>query len=297
MNEFPIATIAIVRGLSPTGKLPSPAETFDLVAQGNREEIETRIAAWLEAFRQAPQAATVLTRLVRHGQSSLHMESMSYSTLQAGPEFRTWLSKRTSRRIPEPGERLRITEGSGFWLIVLNRPATHNAIDARMREELCDILDAALEARVAVGLRGEGKTFSSGGDLNEFGLLNNPVDAHFVRSSRSVASRLLELQDRLVAAVHGSTVGGGIELAAFARHVIAAKGTTFRLPEVQYGLLPGAGGTLSILRRIGRRNFLDIALTGRLVGCEEAMSIGLVDEIVDLGMLEARTRDVLSGLG
>ena len=79
--------------------------------------------------------------------------------------------------------------------------------------------------------------------------------------------------------VHGACVGAGVELPAFAGHVIARPDATFRLPELRMGLIPGAGGTVSIPRRIGRDRFLEMALTGDPVDATTALDWGLIDEL------------------
>jgi enoyl-CoA hydratase/carnithine racemase len=159
-----------------------------------------------------------------------------------------------------------------------------------MREELCDALDAAAVDAVPVLLHGAGQCFSSGGDLDEFGSLVDPVDAHFVRIMRSVPTRLQQLRPRLKAAVHGTCVGSGVEFAAFASRLLCEPGTTFRLPEVGMGLIPGAGGTVSIPARIGRRPFLEMALLGKEMDAKTALALGLVDEIVPNNSLLAALR-------
>ena len=79
--------------------------------------------------------------------------------------------------------------------------------------------------------------------------------------------------------VHGTCVGAGVELPAFAARVVADPETTFRLPEVGMGLIPGAGGTVSITRRIGRQQTACLALLGEAIDATEALALGLVDEI------------------
>ena len=87
------------------------------------------------------------------------------------------------------------------------------------------------------------------------------------------------LADRVEARVHGPCVGAGIELPAFAGRVVAAPDTTFRLPEISMGLIPGAGGTVSIPRRIGRWRTLHLALGGGPLGAADALEWGLVDAV------------------
>ena len=108
-------------------------------------------------------------------------------------------------------------------LITLNRPHRHNAISRQLRDELCAALRLAIadETIDQVHLVGAGPSFCSGGDLAEFGTRANPADAHRVRLAQSPASILERLRTRTTAFVHGCTLGGGIEMAAFAHRVVA----------------------------------------------------------------------------
>ena len=110
-----------------------------------------------------------------------------------------------------------------------------------------------------------GPDFCSGGDLNEFGTLTDPATAHLVRTTRSAARLLGVVGDRVVAHLHGACVGAGIELPALAGRIVAAPDTRLQLPEVAMGLIPGAGGTATLPRRIGRHRTAWLALTGHFV--------------------------------
>jgi enoyl-CoA hydratase/carnithine racemase len=131
-------------------------------------------------------------------------------------------------------------------------------------------------------LRGAGPAFCSGGDLDEFGTLPDPASAHAIRSTRNAGRLLAACAGRLRAEVHGACVGAGIELPAFASRVVAREDSYFQLPELSLGLVPGAGGTVSIPRRIGRQRTAWLALTGRHLDVRSALAWGLVDEIGDL---------------
>ena len=122
--------------------------------------------------------------------------------------------------------------------------------------------------------------FRSGGDPAEFGTVADPVAAHLIRSSANAAPWLDRLADRLTVQVHGPAVGAGVELAAFAGRLEATDSATFSLPEVSMGLMPGAGGTVSIPRRIGRQQAARMCLTGTTIDAATALDWGLVDAIV-----------------
>jgi enoyl-CoA hydratase/carnithine racemase len=152
-----------------------------------------------------------------------------------------------------------------------------------MRDGLCEALALAVAdpSIRSVRLSGNGKCFSSGGDLDEFGTAPDSATAHAVRSLRLPAALLAQCADRVEARVHGACVGAGAELPAFARRVEATSDAFFLLPEVGLGLIPGAGGCVSIPRRVGRQRAAYMALSGARIGAAQALDWGLIDAIVD----------------
>ena len=215
--------------------------------------------------------------------AALDAESLAYSTLLGGPEFAAWLGRRGPRPLPPPaeeepvllrrdGDRLRVT---------LNRPQRRNAYGRELRDALVSALQFASwdESIHRVVLDGAGPSFCSGGDLDEFGTAPDPVTAHLVRTRAGAALPLHRVADRVEVRLHGACVGAGIELPAYAHRIVAAPDTRLRLPEIAMGLIPGAGGTVSIPRRIGRWRTLHLALAGDFIDAATATSWGLVDEI------------------
>jgi enoyl-CoA hydratase/carnithine racemase len=163
-------------------------------------------------------------------------------------------------------------------LITLNRPEVHNAYNAAMRDALVEVLAVGIaDPDVSVRLGGKGPSFCSGGDLTEFGTTPDPTTAHLIRTTRSPGLLIAELASRCTVTVHGACVGAGIELAAFAGTVVTNGEPFFQLPEVGMGLVPGAGGTVSLPRRIGRQRTAELALTGRRLDLDTALRWGLVD--------------------
>jgi enoyl-CoA hydratase/carnithine racemase len=248
---------------------------------------------------------------MRGGPSGIAAESLAYSVLLFSEPFAAWRERRP-RRGPDADAAPRVGRGAadadaasrvaldqldGTWKLALTRPAKHNAFDARMREELCDALDAIATAPPApVLLVGTGPSFCSGGDLDEFGTAASPVAAHLVRGGRSVARRLQRLGPRLVAAVHGHCVGAGVEFAAFATRVLAATTATFALPELTLGLGLGAGGSVSIPARIGRHRTLELLMRPSSIDATTALAWGLVDELVEPERLRARALEVAEAM-
>ena len=219
-----------------------------------------------------------LRRTVADG---LVAESALYSALQGGPEHRRWRAGAPVRHGRAPaGPRIRVARHGDELEISLARPQVRNALDAALRDELLEALAVAeADPALRVVLRGDGPSFCSGGDLDEFGTTPDPALAHVIRLRRSIGLALHRLADRTTVWVHGPCAGSGVELAAFAGRVVARPDATFVLPELSMGLVPGAGGTVSLPARIGRHRTAWLVLTGRTIDAGTARSWGLVDEI------------------
>jgi enoyl-CoA hydratase len=272
-----------------TGAAPAASTTivdaFDVVVDSAEE-----LAAIGAAVEKTPLAATALVQLLRHSDGrrahdGLIAESLVYSTLQSGPEYRAWLDGQTATPAPaavqHEGPAVLVARSQGRLELTLNRPDNHNAFSAEMR----DALVAGLQLGVAdpsigeIVLRGNGRSFCSGGDLGEFGTLPDPATAHVIRSTRNAARVLAGCADRVLVELHGACIGAGIELPAFAARIVARPDAYFQLPELSMGLVPGAGGTASIPRRIGRQRTAYMAITGRRFDTPTALAWGLIDEI------------------
>jgi enoyl-CoA hydratase/carnithine racemase len=241
----------------------------------------------LAAVARRPIAAAALAVLLRASEhrsveDGLAAESAVYSTLQSGPEFTAWRQDRGDSHLPPDAEPPVLTDRvDGDLRVVLNRPRRHNAVTAGLRDGLAEALTlAAVDGSItAVRLSGNGPSFCSGGDLGEFGSFPDPATAHITRLTRSPARLAHLLADRLHVRLHGACMGAGIEVPAFARHVTAAPDTRIALPEVALGLVPGAGGTVSIPRRIGRHRTAALALSGSVIDAATALGWGLIDEV------------------
>jgi enoyl-CoA hydratase/carnithine racemase len=212
-------------------------------------------------------------------------ESLAYSTLQAGPEFARWLAERGPARMPEIAEPVRAQRDGDIVAIQFNRPQRHNAFSTDARAGLLEALAVAqLDPSVTgIVLSGNGPSFCSGGDLAEFGTFADPASAHLARTRHSPALALDALTARLGpscrAEVHGQVLGSGLEMAAFCGWVEAHADSVFGLPELSLGLIPGAGGTVSVTRRIGRWRTAYLVLSGRTIDADTALAWGLVDAI------------------
>lgn len=244
------------------------------------------LAAVVATVAAAPLAAVALAGLLRGAphrsvDAGLLAESAVYSALQAGPEFAAWRRGRPVRTRPADGPAVTLERDGHRLTLTLCRPAARNALDRAVRDGLLDGL-ALAEADptiTEVHLRGEGPAFCAGGDLDEFGQAPDPATAHVVRLAASLGRALHRLAPRVTAHLHGACAGSGIELPAFAGRVQAAPDTRITLPEVALGLVPGAGGTVSLPRRIGRHRTAELALAGRVLDGPTALAWGLVDEL------------------
>jgi len=204
--------------------------------------------------------------------------------------------RRTSRRTDF--ETVRYQKREGIAWVTLNRPEVFNAYNVQMRDDLYQVLSAIRddpETRAMV-LAGAGKAFSTGGDVSEFGQAPSPIIARWVRFRRDVWGLLRSLRIPTVAAVHGFTVGGGLEMALLCDLTIAADDTRICLPETGLGMIPGVAGTQTASRRCGLGRGLDLCITGRWIDAQEALRVGLVAEVVRLNALNQRAQVVARDL-
>jgi hypothetical protein len=266
----------------------SAGEPADRIGVAAERGVDAEVELLVAAAASRPRAAAALALLLRGAEErpvadGLVAESAVYSMLQAGPEFAAW---RAGRPAPAPGSEtgrrdpVEVVRDGERLTITLSRPAVHNAFNTAMRDALVEALAAgAADPSLTVVLTGAGPSFCSGGDLSEFGTTPDPATAHLVRLTRSPAALAAQLGQRLEARVHGACLGAGVELSAFAGRVVAHPDAFFALPELALGLIPGAGGTVSLPRRIGRHRTAWLALTGERIGAARARQWGLVDEI------------------
>ncbi|MEZ0339045.1 enoyl-CoA hydratase/isomerase family protein [Mycobacterium sp. pV006] len=248
-------------------------------------EIGQRVAQW-------PQSAAVCDDVLRAldpaapAFTGVITESLAYSTLQSGAEFARWLADRGPARVPGTDDPVLAERVDDCLHVTFNRPHRHNAFSTDARAALLDALEVArVDPSVReVVLSGNGPSFCSGGDLAEFGTFADPASAHLARTRHSPALVLDEITARLGRAcraeIHGQVQGSGLEMAAFCGWVRCHPDAVLGLPELALGLIPGAGGTVSITRRIGRWRTAYLVLSGRSVDAATALRWGLVDEIL-----------------
>jgi enoyl-CoA hydratase/carnithine racemase len=167
--------------------------------------------------------------------------------------------------------------------ITLDRPDVMNAISQQMRRELSAAVqaaDAADDVR-AILLRGAGdRAFCAGADVREFVPPLSLVDARRDREGPIWNDLISGARKPTVAVVHGYCLGGGLEIALACDVRVAADDAIFGLPEVQLGIIPGAGGTQRLPRLVGLGQALRLILTGQRIDAAEALRIGLVTDVV-----------------
>jgi 3-hydroxyacyl-CoA dehydrogenase/enoyl-CoA hydratase/3-hydroxybutyryl-CoA epimerase len=181
-----------------------------------------------------------------------------------------------------------------------------NTLNSRIApefEQLFDRITADTAITSAVVMSGKRDSWIAGADIEELAALRAPLHGEELsRRGQQVLARLESLGKPVVAAIHGAALGGGLEMALACTHRIATDHpkTVLALPEVQLGLLPGAGGTQRLPRRIGLQAALDMILTGKNIRPKKALQLGLIDELVHPSILRdvavRRARDLARGV-
>ena len=240
------------------------------------------------AITEHPQAAAVLVQLLRllpqlSAQHGLVAESLAYGVLQGGSEHRRWLEARAAAPALHDQRPVRCERDGAVLHVTMDHAASGNAIDRTMRDALFEAFSlAAIDTSIGrVMLRGQGKAFSLGAELAEFGTTRDPAVAHAIRMQTLPALPLSRIAERLTVHVQGACIGAGLEMAAWAQRLTASPRAWFQLPELAMGLIPGAGGCVALTWRIGRQQTAALVLSGRRLSARQALAIGLVDAIVD----------------
>ena len=161
-------------------------------------------------------------------------------------------------------------------VLTVNNPPV-NALSSHVRQGLHEgLIQAGSDAAVqAVVITCAGRTFIAGADITEFGKPPTEPSLH------SVLDLIENCPKPVVAAIHGTALGGGLEVTLACHYRVGVKGARFGLPEVKLGLLPGAGGTQRLPRVVGAQKALQMIVSGDPIGADEALKVGLIDEIVD----------------
>lgn len=189
---------------------------------------------------------------------------------------------------------LRLETAERVATITIDRPEKRNALNAQVRRELTQALDALAgdpDVRVVVVTGAGQKAFVAGADIAEFAS-RTPIEQRATMEGRRVFDVVADFPKPTIASINGFALGGGCELAMACDLRIAARSARLGQPEVNLGLLPGGGGTQRLPRLVGLGRAMRMALTGEIIGAEEAERIGLVDQVVDDQLLPGETRDL-----
>jgi enoyl-CoA hydratase/carnithine racemase len=182
-------------------------------------------------------------------------------------------------------EVLLVSEKDGIATVTLNRPQVMNSLNFAMLRALRDQISSyrfRQDVRVII-ISGAGeKAFCAGADLKERSTLKPEQVKEYIFTIRNLFSSIEELNKPVIAAVNGVALGGGTELALASDIRIASANATMGLTETRLAIIPGAGGTQRLPRLVGRGKAKELIFTGRRIGAEEALEIGLVNKICEL---------------
>lgn len=185
------------------------------------------------------------------------------------------------------------TRDGGVGVITFNRPDKRNAFNVQMRAELTELLRGrAVRELTCVILKGSGKSFSAGADLREVS------DPSTWPGPAPVSQMLRAIRDAdpvVIAAVHGAALGLGSGVAMASDMVIAGRTAIFGYPEAQHGLVASLTA-VGLKQLVSRRAAMELLVTGRTVGADEALALGMVNEVVDDGALMVRAAEIAAGI-
>jgi enoyl-CoA hydratase/carnithine racemase len=182
----------------------------------------------------------------------------------------------------------------GVARLTLNRPERLNALTEKMMDDLmtlCRQIEHAEDAHVVI-LTGAGKAFCAGGDIDAWAARSaNGFGLHWLRDGHQALDALTRLRQPVIAVLNGHVLGGGLELAACADYRIAESHIRIGQPEPALGIIPGWSGTQRTVRRFGSQLVRRMAIFGEEFSASDAMSVGLVDQVVEKGQgIDAATK-------
>ncbi|OLO28662.1 enoyl-CoA hydratase [Alkalihalophilus pseudofirmus] len=194
-------------------------------------------------------------------------------------------------------ENLRLEISNGLGIIKIDRPEVRNALNAATLSEIekaIDEFEINNEVKVIV-ITGEGeKSFAAGADIKQ--LRDRKMLEALVPGMQATYKKIENCSKATIAAINGFALGGGCELALACDIRIAANHAKLGLPELNLGIIPGAGGTQRLSRIVGKGKAMEMILTGKIIDGQEAERIGLVSQSVDGSELQAATEAVASSI-
>ncbi len=189
---------------------------------------------------------------------------------------------------------------NNFVLITINRPKKLNALNQDLIEELNHVLKYAEEddAVRAVVITGSGeKAFVAGADIKEFSEFTVAQGEDLARKGQALLFDFIDhMSTPVIAAINGYALGGGLELALACHLRIACEEAKFGFPEVSLGLIPGYGGTQRLPQIVGKSHAMDLILTARMLGAEEAYDISLINEVVKREELLPKAYEIVGAI-
>ena len=177
---------------------------------------------------------------------------------------------------------LKVEQIAPIAIVSFNRPQVKNALSLATLKELVAELEK-LDQNEQIGaiiLTGGDKIFAAGGDVEEMEQIEDFAEVYKSNYLTGIWERITAVRKPLIAAVAGFALGGGCEIAMMCDIIIATESAKFGQPEVKLGTMPGGGGTQRLVRAIGKAKAMEMCLTGRTMGAEEAERAGLVARVV-----------------
>jgi enoyl-CoA hydratase len=185
-----------------------------------------------------------------------------------------------------------VTKESGYAIVQFNRPEVLNAINMQLMAELIDALENLDkdDAVRCVILTGNEKAFAAGADIKE--MADASAVEMLLRDQFARWDKIRKIKKPIIAAVSGFALGGGCELAMTCDMIIASETARFGQPEINIGVMPGAGGTQRLTRAVGKAKAMEIVLTGKIFTAEEANTWGLVNKVVPVEYYLQESKDL-----
>ena len=176
-------------------------------------------------------------------------------------------------------ETIQFEDKGKIGILRLNRPDKLNAINFKMVNELVDVFNKIEDSKnKVVIITGNGRAFSAGADVKE--MYETPLNDIIMKGHMPLWDRMRSFKKPIIAALNGITAGGGLELAMACDIIIASESAKLGQPEINLGIIPGAGGTQRLTRTIGKYKAMEMVLTGKLISAWEAEKMGLVAKVV-----------------
>ena len=185
-----------------------------------------------------------------------------------------------------------VSKEAGYAVVQFNRPDVLNAINIKLMEELVDALEALdrdNDVRCIV-LTGNEKAFAAGADIKE--MADASAVEMLIRDQFARWDKIRKVKKPIIAAVSGFALGGGCELMMTCDIVIASETAKIGQPEINIGVMPGAGGTQRLTRAVGKAKAMEIVLTGKTFSAEEALKWGLINKVVPVEYFLQEAKDL-----